>query len=308
MKSIDPKEVRYIKLGAGGRWEQRALKRGEMYFGTIDPQSLVEKQDWDAIADHFRKLGYAAGTATHIARENRDFETLGSECLWITFAEGFLWWGFAEPKVKFQGGDGSAHGVRMRKIIGGWRNTDIRGTPLTKVDLSTRLTQVASYRHTMCSVREAAYLIRKLNAQPEEIVARAARARDDMIAVAAEAIAMLHWADFESLIDMIFARAGWQRVSRLGGAQKDIDLEVEQPTTRERAFIQVKSRANQAALEGSISAFETGPWQRMFFACHSPEGPLRTGGRKDVTIWTGKRLADAVVRAGLYDWLLHKAA
>ena len=30
-------------------------------------------------------------------------------------------------------------------------------------------------------------------------------------------IAELHWADFEIMVDLIFARGGWQRTSVLGG-------------------------------------------------------------------------------------------
>lgn len=32
-------------------------------------------------------------------REVKDFYTLGSDCLWITFADGSLWWAFAWPEV-----------------------------------------------------------------------------------------------------------------------------------------------------------------------------------------------------------------
>jgi hypothetical protein len=37
--------------------------------------------------------------ASYMARENREFLTLGADCLWVTFGGKYLWWGFAEPKV-----------------------------------------------------------------------------------------------------------------------------------------------------------------------------------------------------------------
>ena len=52
---------------------------------------------------------------------------------------------------------------------------------------------------------------------------------------------LLHQDDFETLVDLIFARGGWHRVSALGGNEADIDLAVEQSLTGERAFVQVKS-------------------------------------------------------------------
>lgn len=158
----------------------------------------------------------------------------------------------------------------------------------------------------MCSVREADYLVRKINALDEPIVARAAKVRQAMITVAAEAIESLHWADFENLVDLIFARTGWQRLSRVGGLQKDLDLELEQPTTQERAFVQIKSQARQAELNRYLARFRRGSWDRMFFVCHSPRGPLRAT-KRGVHVWTGSALAAAAVRAGLFDWIIWKA-
>ncbi len=33
MNPIDPKKIRYIKLGAGGSWVQASFERGEIHFG-----------------------------------------------------------------------------------------------------------------------------------------------------------------------------------------------------------------------------------------------------------------------------------
>ena len=42
---------------------------------------------------------------------------------------------------------------------------------------------------------------------------------------------------------------------------------------------------------------------RMFFICHSPAGTLSVDDTAGVHIWAGDRLADAAVKAGLFDWL-----
>ena len=130
-----------------------------------------------------------------------------------------------------------------------------------------------------------------------------------MVAVTAEMIAALHWADFETLVDLIFARSGGQRVSRVGEELTDVDLILEQLATGEKAFVQVKSKAGQAVLDDYVDRFRrSGAYQRMFFVCHSPKGALSTDGEARLHVLAGERLADAAVRAGLFDWLTERTA
>jgi len=173
-------------------------------------------------------------------------------------------------------------------------------------DLTTRLTQVANYRGTICAVRAADYLVRKINAREEPVVAVATSARAAMLTSAREMIAELHWADFEIMVDLIFARGGWQRTSVLGSTMADIALLIEQPTIGEVASVQVKSRASQAILDEHMSYFASSGLTRTFFVCHSPDGSLSTGGATGVYLWTGEYLADVAVKAGLFEWLMDR--
>ena len=94
-----------------------------------------------------------------------------------------------------------------------------------------------------------------------------------------------------------------------GGTQKDVDLILEQPATGERAFVQVKSKAGQAVLDDYVDKFRrSGAYQRMFFVCHSPKGALATEDDASLHVWAGDHLADATVRAGLFDWLMERSA
>src|SRR5207244_11593485 len=61
--------------------------------------------------------------------------------------------------------------------------------------------------------------------------------------------------DFETLVDLIFARGGWQRSSALGKHQPDVDLILTQPTTDETAWVQIKSKASQAELNDYLGRF-----------------------------------------------------
>ncbi len=310
MNPINPEKVRYIKLGRGGNWAQPAFERNELHFGyrTI-PHDLCLQSDWEAAVRYLTEEGRSLSKARDAVREIRDFYTLESDCLWITFADGHLWWAFAKPEVTWLGPEEDGQGARIRKTIGGWHKENIKGEALRIDDWSTRLTQVAAYRQTICSVKEADYLIRRINGVEEPVVARARDARTALIEVATDMIAGLHWADFETLVDLIFARTGWQRISRVGGTQADTDLVLEQPATGEIAFVQVKSKAPQTVLDDYVCRFRrNGTYDRMFFVCHSPSGALSVNDTTGIHIWAGKWLADAAVKAGLFDWLTERSA
>ena len=311
MTPIDPREIRYIKLGAGGRWAAACRERGEIAFGyRLVPHEICLAGDWDAVARRLVETkGRRGGPVSDAVREIREFYTLGPDCLWITFADRHLWWAFAEPEVVWRpaGEDGDV--VRVRQVIGGWRKASLDGTPLRLDGLSSRLTQVAAYRKTICQVKAPDYLVRRINGAEQPVMARARAARAALVAVAKEMIAGLHWADFETLVDLIFARSGWQRVSRVGETLSDVDLILEQPATGETAFVQVKSTAGQAVLDDYADRFQRSEaCDRMFFVCHTPRGTLSTVDTARLHVWAGDRLAEAAVKAGLFDWLVERSA
>lgn len=310
MTPIDPTEIRYIKLGTGGDWAAACLDRGEIAFDyRVVPHDMCLAGDWDAVARHLIEMdGRDRRSANDATREIREFYTLGPDCLWITFADRHLWWAFAEPEVVWRHDENDGP-PRVRKVIGGWRKTSLDGTPLRLDSLSSRLTQVAGYRKTICQVKAPDYAVRRINGAEEPVTVRARAARAALIAVAGEMIAGLHWADFETLVDLIFARAGWQRVSRVGETLSDVDLILEQPATGETAFVQVKSKAGQAVLDDYADRFRRSEaYDRMFFVCHTPRGALSARDTARLHVWTGDRLADAAVKAGLFDWLIERSA
>ena len=269
------------------------------------PHGPCASGDWDGVVEILiREAGRSRAKAKDGVREIRDFYTLGSDCLWITFAESRLWWCLAEPEVIWLGPEEEGCGPRMRRTIDGWHNTSATGDELHIEALSSSLTQVAAYRGTICKVGAKDYLLRRINGIEEPLIARAREAKAELVAVAVEMIAQLHWADFETLVDLIFTRTGWQRVSRVGGTQKDTDLLLQQPATGERAFVQVKSKANQAVLDDYVEMFRaSGVYDRMFFVCHSPSGALTKPDDDGIHMLTGPSLAAMVINAGLLDWL-----
>ena len=306
---VPPPPVRYIKLGPGNRWAARALQQGELHLGHDEvPHELALRDDAEAVIRHLVGQGRSPTKAKDFAREVADFYQLGPDAVWITFAKGKLWWAHADTGVEWIG-EGTDHGTRIRRTLGPWRDTDARGNQLLTSQLSSRLTKVAAYRQTICAVEAAPYLLRKLAGENEPAVERAQAALSAAVVAAEDLIGLLHWSDFETLVEMFLSRGGWHRMSALGGTQQDVDMVAEQPTTGERAFVQVKSSATQGVLDDYIRRFDANPtYTRMFFACHNARGKLTAPDQDKVTLWTRRTLAEATLRHGLLDWLIARAA
>ncbi|MBX3482409.1 restriction endonuclease [Phenylobacterium sp.] len=293
--------MRYIKLGEGGAWLRECLQADQLLFQDLVPHEVAAGGDWDTA----RRL-YGDDDRAQIGndlREIRDFYKQPTDCLWITFGQGRLWWAFAEAEVTMR-----ADGVRVRKTLKPWSCQDRAGRELLISDLSTSLTQTASYRRTICSVAAEAYLLRRLNAEADPLVERAEGLTADLTAVAGEMIAGLHWRDFEVLVDLIFSRSGWRRIAAVGGSgQPDSDLILQQAVTGERAFVQIKSKATAATLRDYLARFEAYPdMDRFFFACHSPAGRLEGPVDARVRLWLRPELAAQAMEAGLTGWLMDK--
>lgn len=311
--------VRYIKLGPGGAWARRCIADGVLeYSPRAIPVELVTAPDPDRVTSYYVGLGRLPAVARHSANQLHAFVTLPESGIWITFESGHLWWAHTAEGIEIVGmenasdraGDAEAaavHGYLRRRTIEGWRNTSLTGEPLRIAGLSTRLTRVAGYQRTICGIAESAYLLRRIRGEREPLVERAVAARAAIEDVAGDMIAALHWADFETLVDLILARSGWNRVSALGGTQKDADMIVEQAVTGETALVQVKSSASQQVLDRYVEIHDqSSVHDRLIFACHSEKTKLFTDHRDDVILWDRRGLARAAIKNGLINWLTER--
>ena len=111
--------------------------------------------------------------------------------------------------------------------------------------------------------------------------------------------------DFEVLVDLILSRSGWARLAKLGGVTEGIDIEVENASADEIAFVQVKSSATQSTLDDYVSRFNErrDRYKRMIFVVHSPSGNITPPPDQPVQVWDGQRIARLVVKLGLGDWV-----
>lgn len=119
-------------------------------------------------------------------------------------------------------------------------------------------------------------------------------------------IQRLSWREFELLIDLLFSTSGWRRLGATGGLQETVDLELILPTTGERAFVQIKSKASPETFNDYRNRLkQTSIYTRMFFVWHT--GDVGKVGVDEKIILIGpSRLPQMILDAGLYTWLYGK--
>ncbi|MGN6284501.1 MAG: restriction endonuclease [Afipia sp.] len=298
--------VRYIKLGKGGGWAQDAFERGIIPFACYNADhAACMAGDWPAVKQQLIASGIG-GTAEAI-RELRDFYKLPQGSLWFTIADGHLRWAVAGGPVEVAAGPEDGQPPRWRKTVDGWHAKSLTGEALTAASLSSALTKVSSYQRTICSTAQADYLLRRIRGEVDPLAARARVLKREIAAVTLDMIRRLQPDEFETLVDLIFTRSGWRRVSRLGGNQPDVDLLLEQPLTGRTGWVQVKSSCTQAVLDEYYGRFlRSGAAGDFFFVVHTTPGALRLPDEPNLHLWSGDRLADIVSEAGLFNWLLKR--
>ena len=304
-----PLAVRYIKLGQGGMWAPAAIEQRIVPFGFSQvPHTPCANREWAQVSEQLVASGRTPGGATSGARELRDFYELDDGTLWATFADRHLYWCFAEPEVIPVDNPERGSWHRYRRCIGGWSRMSLIGEPLSTSSLSSALTRVAGFRQTLCTIDRQDYLLRRLRGEEEPLLAKARETRAVLEQVALEMIAGLDWRDFEIFVDLLFANGGWRRQSALAAGEVDIDLLLENPVTRETAWVQVKSQCDQAVFEDYLERFRRdGSAQHFFLAVHSPAAELRAPAEPGVHVWAGPELARAALSAGLLDWLIERS-
>ncbi len=307
-KKISPTRVRYIKLGEGGSWEKECLEKGIIRIGFGSAQSerfeLCQSGQWNDLSESFIAEGKDKGTAKHFANQLRLFFEDEGSMLWITFVGERLCWGMVEHAKPAIHAD--ANGV-WRPIRGGWQWTDLQGEQLTKDRLSGALTKLTAYRGASCNVDKdvSDYVIRRINGEKTPEVERALAASNEMKASAIPLMKLLGPRDFELLVDLVFTKSGWQRLSAVGKSEKTRDLDLILPSTGERAFVQVKSKTTSKELAEYVAKIEDGPYERMFYVFHSGEAEPDDS---RVIVIGPEQLADLVMKAGLVDWLIGKVS
>lgn len=309
-QEIRPARGLYIKLGGGGEWEEDCMSESILRLGYQEADhDLCMQGFWDAIYQQLLDLGTKdKGAATRHVKQIKEFYTAPNDVLWITFHADWLWWCFSAPDITLL-----PDYSKTRVAIGGWNKIDIFGRPLEMSRLKGSLVSMQGFRGTICRVDqpEFVYLVNKINGRNPPELERTQEALNTLYREVEAIIHNLTWGDFEILVDLIFRQAGWQRLSRLGGTQKTIDLKLYSPITREKYAVQVKSTADKAVFEdyrNQSHAMEAG-FARFYFVVHEPSHNLVKDLESDsyFKLIMPSDLARWVVEYGLTEWVISKA-
>lgn len=308
---VEAKRALYIKLGEGGSYERECIETGKLRLGYQEwSHELCLRQDRDEIAQFAltRNIVRSRGAASDHARQILEFYSADEDALWITFCGDCMWWCRSSLPVRRH-----EDGTKTRPTINGWSNRDENGGLLDFSRLSGWILAKRMYRQTICEFADShrVELLAKINGIRPRRVLDAEAARCTLMSKAVPLVQSLHEHDFEVLIDLICQRLGLARVSGLGGVEKDVDIDVEIPLTRERFAIQIKSRVGPNEIEACRSAFSGMAFHSRFaIASHTARCPERLDlpdGRK-VEFWDAEWIAEKVVELGLLRWLFNKAS
>ena len=311
MEPIPIHNAYYVKLGKGGKWAESSIQDGIIRIGWRE-QSLDDINDWrePIIREKVRLRNEKEGKPTSKSAVSNDVSALRkivhstSADVWITFHGPYLsWCRVAETGIKEDAIS------KYRRVAGQWSHCDIEGTPLIINQIPGRISKIQRFSGTICSLgtREVDDLRRLLSSQPSIEFQEISNARVVLINQVGFGLSLLHWKDFEILVDLIFRNAGWRRVSVRGESMKYVDMELEEPITGDLYQVQVKSDATIADFKKYAQQFSEGDFKKLYFVVHnSKEKWINAPVYKNVELILQERLAEMAVDLGLVNWLLKR--
>ncbi|MFP9116647.1 restriction endonuclease [Flavobacterium sp. RNTU_13] len=306
---IKPDKILFIKLGEGGKYEKDCIEKSQtlrLGYQESNHQTCISN-DWTTLHTSFQQLGFNKSVSTSHTNQIRLFYTEDEKTLWITFYANKLWWCFSRPVIT-QLSDGS----KSRPVIGKWSDEDIFGNKLLASNISGRLLKTQGFRGTICKVIERDYTLQKINRKQSKEILEVENALAKLNEKLAILIQNLQWKDFETLVDLIFRQAGWQRVSDTGKNQKTLDIELFAPVTSERSIVQIKSQSTlREYLDYKEDFAPMNDYHRFFFVVHSASNNLanyKDSGDSNIHLYLLEKITELTISSGLTEWVIKKSS
>jgi len=308
MNRIKADKVLFIKLGQGGEYETNCILNDQnlrLGYRDID-HNLCVNGKWDLVHKYFIEEENATqGVATSHTNQIKQFYENDNRTLWLTFFNNKLWWSFSNAEITLL-----SDKTKTRPVIGKWSDKDINGQLLLSGNLSGKLLKTQGFRGTICKVPEEKYALQKINNEQLKEVVEVEKAISALKEKLSVLIKNLQWKDFETLIDLIFRQAGWQRVSETGKTQKTLDLELLAPVTGERAIVQIKSQSDLKQFLFYQDKFATmTDYDKFFYVVHSAKKNLAEyENDSDTILYFGDKIADLTMNSGLLEWVIKRTS
>ena len=308
MSKIKANRVLFIKLGQGGRFEKDCIEDSQTLrigYRKVDHKLCLDGM-WDKVHDYFTtEENSKTFVATSHSNQIRQFYEEDDKTLWITFYANKLWWCFSKTEITLL-----SDKTKTRPVIGRWSDKDINGNVLLSGNISGKLLKTQGYRGTICSVQEAKYALAKINCEQMKEVVEVEVAMFNLKTKLAGLIQNLQWKDFETLVDLIFRQAGWQRVGDTGKTQKTLDLELFAPVTGERAVVQIKAQSDLNQFLDYQDRFATmNDYDKFFYVVHTANYNLITYENETETkLYLVDKVAELTISSGLVEWVVKKTS
>ena len=308
MKRIQANKVLFIKLGQGGKFERECIESNQtlrLGYREVDHKLCITGQ-WDKVHDYFiTEENSKTFVATSHSNQIKQFYEEDEKTLWMTFYANKLWWCFSKPEITLL-----ADKTKTRPVIGKWSDKDINGNTLLAGNISGKLLKTQGFRGTICSVPEEKYALAKINCEQMKEVVEVEQAMFNLKNKLTFLIQNLQWKDFETLVDLIFRQAGWQRVGDTGKTQKTLDLELFAPVTGERAIVQIKAQSDLQQFLSYQEQFATMiDYDKFFYVVHTAKNNLTTYENETETkLYLVDKVAELTISAGLVEWVIKKTS
>lgn len=308
MTKIKPTKVLFIKLGSKGKFEKDCIEKEQtlrLGYREVNHENCISG-NWKAVHNYFtQQKNTKPFVATSHSNQIKQFYEEDAKTLWITFYANKLWWCFSKPEITFL-----PDKTKTRPVIGKWSDKDINGKLLSAENISGKLLKTQGFRGTICTVPEEKYTLAKINGEELPEVVEVEIAMNNLKEKLSQLIKHLQWKDFETLIDLIFTQAGWQRVGATGKTQKTLDLDLLAPVTGERAMVQIKSQSDLKEFEYYQNEFAimTG-YDKFFYVVHSPKNDLQIfPNDTDTKLYFIEKISELTISSGLVEWVIKKTS
>jgi hypothetical protein len=306
MTKIEANQILFIKLGSGGKFEKECIEQSNtlrLDYREINHKLCID-QNWDKVHNYYTtEENTKPFVATSHTNQIKQFYKQDEKTLWITFYANKLWWCFSKPEIVLL-----ADKTKTRPVIGKWSDKDINGNVLLAGNISGKLLKTQGFRGTICKVREEKYTLKKINCEQMKEVVEVEQAMANLKEKLVLLIQNLQWKDFETLVDLIFRQAGWQRVGDTGKTQKTLDLELFAPVTGERAIVQIKSQSDLPQFLIYQDEFaKMNDYDKFFYVVHTANSNLKNHKNDTETkLYLVEKVAELTISAGLVEWVIKK--
>ena len=304
-KEVTASNALFIRLGKGSSFFEKCRNKGQVMldYREVDHQLCVSG-NWEAVRGHYIDDIETTETASsnHI-KQLKYFYSANAETIWITFHDNKMWWCKANVGIKK-----TSENLKIKSCESSWSDCDINGNILFMSNINGRITAKRGFLGTICEYGkdDTDYIIRKINGKRTKVNNNANDCFQKLEKALIPLIQSLTWSDFELLIDLVLRHVGWERVSKVGGTQKMLDIDLVDPLTGDRAWVQVKSKATKKSFEEYKDELPDNG--KLFFFAHSPTKDLikykKETPNTNANLLFAEEIAKLAMSAGLANWII----